>query len=146
MGSFWAHVEIMWCHCGHLGRTWSTWKEILEDLEQQEANRGQGNPKVRVGGVNRGHQGGTEGRRGATRIWVGGVWAANGGYRGKFLEFLERIQHALTMLKHGVADLKCLRHIPPTSFLDVNGAKLGSIFCQGGLQMVQDASENFNMV
>ena len=71
-----------------------------------------GKPKVRSGGVKRGD----EGHQGATRIWVGGVGAANGGYRGKLLEFLERIQHALTMLKHGVADLKCLRHMPPISF------------------------------
>ena len=41
LGSFWAHVEIMWCHCGYLGRTWGTWRAILEDLEQQEAKRGQ---------------------------------------------------------------------------------------------------------
>ena len=39
---------------------------------------------MRVGGVNREH-------RRATRVWVGGVGAANGGYRGKLLEFLERI-------------------------------------------------------
>ena len=31
LGSFWAHVEIMWCHCGHLGQTWSTWRAILDD-------------------------------------------------------------------------------------------------------------------
>ena len=63
LGSFWAHVEIMWCHCGHLGRTWGTWRAILEDLAQQEAKRWskkpRGSPKVRIGG--------TEGRQGATR-------------------------------------------------------------------------------
>ena len=31
LGSFWAHAEIMWCHCGHLGRTWNTWRAILDD-------------------------------------------------------------------------------------------------------------------
>ena len=59
------------------------------------SKRPRGKPKVKIGGVNKG----TNGRQGATRIWVGGVGAANGGYRGKFLEFLERIQHALTMHK-----------------------------------------------
>ena len=45
LGSFWAHVEIMWCNCGHLGRTWSTWRAILEDLAQQDAKRGQQDAK-----------------------------------------------------------------------------------------------------
>ena len=117
LGSFWAHVEIMWCHCGHLGRTWGTWRAILEDLEQQEAKRGQQEAKSESKSENwcskKGRQGATrgdEGRQGATRVWVGGVGAANGGYRGKLLEFLQRIQHALTMLKHGVPDIEWLRH------------------------------------
>ena len=100
LGSFWAHVEIMWCHCGHLGRTWGTWRAILEDLVQQDAKRGQQDAKREAKseiwwskkghrGGDKGHQGaprGDKGHRGATRIWVGGVGAANGGYRGKFLE------------------------------------------------------------
>ena len=90
LGSFWAHVEIMWCHCGHLGRTWSTWRAILEDLVQQDAKRWQQEAKREPKNENwwskRGHQGATREHRGATRVWVGGVGAANGGYRGQFLE------------------------------------------------------------
>jgi len=67
----------------------------LEDLEQQEAKRGQQEAKRESKNEHwwskRGHRGGTEGRQGATRIWVGGMGAANRGYRRKLLEFLERI-------------------------------------------------------
>ena len=65
LGSFWAHVEIMWCHCGHLGRSWGTWRAILEDLEQQEAKWGQQDAKreakSEIWWSKRGHQGGTKG-------------------------------------------------------------------------------------
>ena len=85
----------MWCHCGHLGRTWGTWRAILEDLEQQEAKRGQQEAKREAKSKNwwskQGHQGATREHQGAMRIWVGGVGAANGGYKGKLLEILERV-------------------------------------------------------
>ena len=64
LGSFWAHVEIMWCHCGHLGRTWGTWMAILEDLEQQEAKRGQQEAKRESKSENWWSKGG---HRGTTR-------------------------------------------------------------------------------
>ena len=109
-GSGWNHFGHMLRSCGVIvvtwgalgalgGRSWRTWSS---KKPREGSKRPRGKPKVRIGGVNRGtegHQGGTEGRRGATRVWVGGVGAANGGYRGKLLEFLERIQHALTMHK-----------------------------------------------
>ena len=67
----------------------------MEDLEQQEAKRGQQEAKSESKSESwwskQGRRGATRENRGATRIWVGGVGAANGGYRGKFLEFLERI-------------------------------------------------------
>ena len=65
----------------------------MEDLVQQEAKRGQQDAKRDAKSENwwskGGHRGaprGTEGHQGATRVWVGGVGAANGGYRGQFLE------------------------------------------------------------
>ena len=63
----------------------------MEDLEQQEAKRGQQEAKRESKNDNWWSKGGDKGHQGATRIWVGGVGAANGGYRGKLLEFLERI-------------------------------------------------------
>ena len=92
LGSFWAHVEIMWCHCGHLGRTWGTWRAILEDLEQQEAKRWHQEAKSESKNERwwskqgrRGAPRGTEGHQGATRVWVGGVWASNRGVWGEVL-------------------------------------------------------------
>ena len=76
LGSFWAHVEIMWCHCGHLGRTWGTWRAILEDLEQQEAKRGQQEAKreakSEIWWSKEGHRGATRGDEGLGRRRGGG--------------------------------------------------------------------------
>ena len=91
-------IVVTWGALGALGRrSWRTWSS---KRPREGSKKPRGSPNVRIGEVKRGD----EGRQGATRVWVGGVGAANGEYRGKLLEFLERIQHALTMLKHGVAD------------------------------------------
>jgi hypothetical protein len=60
-------------------------------MPRDGSKKPRGSPKMRIGGVKGGTEGAPRGHRGATRIWVGGVGAANGGYRGKLLEFLERI-------------------------------------------------------
>ena len=60
----------------------------MEDLVQQDAKRGQQDAKREAKSEIWWSK---EGHRGATRVWVGGVWAANRGYGGKLLEFLERI-------------------------------------------------------
>ena len=71
LGSFWAHVEIMWCHCGHLGRTWGTGRAILEDLAQQDAKRGQQDAKreakSEIWWSKKGRRGATREHQGATR-------------------------------------------------------------------------------
>ena len=77
VGSFWAHVEVVCAHLGDLGRSWSTWTEILEDLGQQEAGKrqpeGQRGALVEISGVKRGD----EGRRGfGSAAWG---WPAGGG-------------------------------------------------------------------
>ena len=102
LGSFWAHVEIMWCHCGHLGRTWGTWRAILEDLEQQEAKRGQQEAKRESKNENwwskggrRGAPRGTKGRRGFGSAAWGRQMGDIGGSSWRVLgEDLARLDHA----------------------------------------------------
>ena len=61
LGSFWAHVEIMWCHCGHLGHTWRTWRAILATKgawrAPSSAKGGQWEANIEISGVKRGHKG-----------------------------------------------------------------------------------------
>ena len=78
-------IVVTWGALGALGgRSWRTW---CSKMPRGGSKTPRGKSKVRSGRVKRGD----EGHQGATRIWVGGVGAANGGYRGKLLEFLERI-------------------------------------------------------
>ena len=90
LGSFWAHVEIMWSHFGHLGRTWGTcrgsWRTKAAWRRLSSAKGCKREPKMNPFSVKRG----TRVDKGRQGFGSAGGWLAGGGGDNKLVPDLAK--------------------------------------------------------
>ncbi len=102
------------CYLSTWKISWRTWSS---KRPREGSKKPRGNPKVRIGGLKRGDEGhrettrGDKGRRGVGSAAYG---RQTGDIGGSSWSSWSEVQHALSILKHEVADFNALRLMPPT--------------------------------